>query len=114
MLSQSWLKQFFKGTDQKVIEDQQTDFMISNVGGGNVYSGGFPKPVHKHMYITEELFDLRSKILKESILECGVSANLTERWVRFDSAFKYSLVKKSLGDCQKRYFTDEIINAPKP
>jgi truncated hemoglobin YjbI len=109
-----WLKHYFDGIDQKIIENQQTDFMISNMGGGKVYSGGFPKPVHKHMFITEELFDLRSKILKESILECGVPTNLAERWIRIDSAFKHSLVKKNLGECEKRYFTDEIINIPKP
>ena len=27
-----WLKNFFLHIDQKVIEDQQTDFMVSNMG----------------------------------------------------------------------------------
>jgi hemoglobin len=76
--------------------------------------GGMPKRVHKHMYITEELFDLRTEILKESILVCGVQEALTERWVRVDSAFKHSLVKSNLDKCEKRYFTDEILNYPKP
>jgi len=109
-----WLKNFFLHIDQKVIENQQTDFMVSNMGGGKIYSGGMPKNVHRHMYITEELFDLRTKILKESILACGVPEVLAERWIRIDSAFKHSLVKKSLDQCEKRYFTDEILNFPKP
>ena len=40
-----WLKGFFEEIDQKVIENQQTDFMTSNMGGGKIYSGGFQKNV---------------------------------------------------------------------
>ena len=40
-----WLKGGFEEIDQKVIENQQTDFMTSNMGGGKIYSGGFPKNV---------------------------------------------------------------------
>jgi len=110
----SWLKIFFLHIDQKVIENQQTDFMVSNMGGGKIYSGGMPRNVHRHMYITEELFDLRTEILKESILACGVPGALAERWIRIDVAFKHSLVKKSIDDCEKRFFTDEILSFPKP
>lgn len=109
-----WLKIFFLHIDQKVIENQQTDFMVSNMGGGKIYSGGMPRNVHRHMYINEELFDLRTEILKESILACGVPGALAERWIRIDGAFKHSLVKKSIDDCEKRFFTDEILNFPKP
>ena len=109
-----WLKNFFLHIDQKIIENQQTDFMNANMGGGKIYSGGMPKNVHRHMYISEELFDLRSKILRESVLACGVSEDLAERWIRIDSAFKHSLVKNSVDDCEKRFFTDEILNFPKP
>ena len=109
-----WLKKFFLHIDQKLIENQQTDFMISNMGGGKIYSGGMPKNVHRHMYITEELFDLRTQILRESILACGVREELADRWIRIDSAFKHSLVKPSVDKCEKRYFTDEILNFPKP
>jgi truncated hemoglobin YjbI len=109
-----WLKHFFSTVDQKVIEDQQTDFMTANMGGGKIYFGGIPKNVHKHMFINEELFDLRSKILRECIIECGVSEHLAERWINIDYAFKHSIVKKDAGQCEKRYFTDEIINISKP
>ena len=109
-----WLKKFFLNIEQKLIENQQTDFMIANMGGGKIYSGGMPKNVHRHMNITEELFDLRTEILKESILACGVKEALAERWIRIDSAFKHSLVKKSLDQCEKRFFTDDILNFPKP
>ncbi|PIR00086.1 MAG: group 1 truncated hemoglobin [Nitrospinae bacterium CG11_big_fil_rev_8_21_14_0_20_45_15] len=110
----AWLKHFFAEVDQKVIENQQTDFMVSNMGGGRVYSGKLPKPAHKHMNITDEMFEERNRILKESILECGVRPDLAERWLKIDYAFKRSLVKNSLSECEKRFFTDEILDFPKP
>ena len=109
-----WLKHFFLPTDQKHIENQQTDFMVSNMGGGKIYVGGIPNAVHGRMYISEDLFDLRSVILKECILECGVPEALAERWIRIDGGFRNALVKSSIDECEKRFFTDEILAFPKP
>ncbi len=109
-----WLKQFFSTIDQKTIENQQTDFMVSNMGGGKIYSGALPKNGHKHMFITTELFDLRKMILEESLAECGVPTELAKRWLRIDDAFRKSIVKDDPSQCEKRFFTDEIQIFPKP
>ena len=109
-----WLKQFFSEIAQKTIEDQQTDFMVSNMGGGKIYSGALPKNAHKHLFVTDEMFDLRNKILKASLDECGVAQDLAERWLRIDDAFRKSIVKEDPGQCEKRFFTDEIVILPKP
>lgn len=109
-----WLKQFFADIDQKTIEDQQTDFMVSNMGGGKIYSGALPKNAHRHMFVSHELFDLRQVILQESLLESGVPEDLAERWLRIDEAFRKSIVKDDPSQCEKRFFTDAIKNFPKP
>lgn len=109
-----WLKQFFADIDQKTIEDQQTDFMISNMGGGKIYSGALPKNAHRHMFVNNELFDLRQVLLQESLLESGVHEDLAERWLRIDEAFRKSIVKEDPSQCEKRFFTDAIKNFPKP
>ena len=79
------------------------------VGGPKMYCGKFPVPAHKHMYITEELFDLRHQMLKESISEAGLSDEIRDKWLKIDNSFKDALVKKSIHDCQKRFATDEIL-----
>ena len=56
----------------------KTDFMTANIGGGKIYFGKLPKPTHKHMFISEELFYLRNEILRESVEECGEPKNLAE------------------------------------
>ena len=53
--------------------------MVANMGGGKSYMGGIPKNVHMRMNIGEEMFDLRSEILRECILECGVPEALAVR-----------------------------------
>jgi hemoglobin len=109
-----WLKGFFKDVLQKTIENQQTDFMTSNMGGGKIYSGAFPINAHKHMFVTDEQFDVRYQLLKDSLREAKVPDDLAERWLRIDDAFRKSIVKTDPGQCQKRYFTDEIVIVPKP
>ena len=60
------------------------------------------------MLITDELFELRSRFLKESLIEAKINAEHMEKWIRIDGAFRSGIVKKSLTDCEKRYNTDSI------
>jgi len=104
-----WIGQYFQEVPQDRIEAQQVDFMTSSLGGGSVYLGRLPVPAHKHMFISEELFDLRQKYLEEAFVEAKASKELVEKWNKIDEAFRRRLVKKNLGDCEKRFFTDEIL-----
>lgn len=108
-----WIGQFFTDVPRHVIEDQQTDFMAQTMGGPAQYCGKFPIPAHKHMFITEELFDLRHAMLEASLREAGVPAPLAESWLAIDAAFKPRLVKKSPSECEGRFNTDPILVIPK-
>jgi truncated hemoglobin YjbI len=109
-----WIGQYFKEVPQDRIESQQVDFMTGALGGGNVYLGRLPVPAHKHMYISNELFDLRQKYLEEAFIEAKASPELIEKWNRIDEAFRGRLVKKNLGECEKRFNTDEILYFKNP
>lgn len=93
-----WLGQFFIGHDQTAIENRQTSFMAEKMGGEVVYMGKEPRITHETMYITQELFDLRSELLDEAIREAGVPDGLRERWLRIDNAFSKAIVKPSKED----------------
>ena len=103
-----WIGKFFQGIDQNVIESQQTDFMGQNFGGPVYYLGKLPVAAHKHMLINEKLFELRSFLLEESLREAKVDSEHIKKWLKIDSAFKNGIVKNSINDCQKRFFTDEL------
>lgn len=108
-----WLSQYFIGKDRQILEDQQTDFMMSIMGGPKLYMGRTPKYAHQHMVITEELFELRQQLLSDSIRECNITDDLREEWLGTDNALKRALVKKSREEC-KAYSEDEILDFKKP
>jgi truncated hemoglobin YjbI len=105
----SWLKKFFSHIEQTHIENQQTDFMTKALGGPAIYCGRLPVPAHKHMFISEELFDLRHQLLKESLEECRIDPSVIVSWLKIDLAFKSALTKSNPSECEKRFFTDELV-----
>ena len=104
-----WIGLYFKEVPQERIESQQVDFMQGALGGPTSYCGRLPVPAHQHMYIDEELFDLRQKYLTEAFAEAGACQELIDKWLKIDNAFKPKIIKKSMSDCEKRFFTDEIV-----
>jgi len=105
-----WLKKYFTDKPQEVLESQQTDFMIQLMGGPKCYGGKSPKSAHQHMVITEELFELRSQLLSESIKEAGVPDSLRKEWLAADAVLKRSLVKTSEKECTQAYPNQPILN----
>ena len=110
----AWIGKYFHGIQQEIIETQQSDFMAQAMGGPAMYLGKLPIAAHKHMLITEELFELRTQLLIESLKEAGVSEKNKELWLKIDQAFKKGIVKKTVSECSLRFNTDEIINVKKP
>jgi len=109
-----WLGKFFAHRDQRALEDQQSDFMSGNFGGPKVYGGRNPERAHEHMFVSQELFDLRHKMLSDAIIACGVAEEQRLKWLKIDAAFAPKIVKDSAADCVKRFATDDILAFPKP
>ncbi len=92
---------------------QQTEFMMGLFGGPKIFGGRPPKGAHQHLYITEEQFELRHKILGDTLLEFGIRGELRERWLYYDNSFKSQIVKSSIDQCEKRYTNDRIRFVPR-
>jgi hemoglobin len=115
LLSHPWLQGFFVGVARSHLENQQTDFMTDLFGGSpKCYFGKFPMPAHQHLFITDEVFMVRHKLLEESLREEKLSDDVIERWLKFDMSMKRSVVKATIDDCEKRYNTDTIIAIDNP
>lgn len=115
LLSHLWLKKFFAGFERWHLEEQQTDFMADLFGGNPAcYQGRKPMYGHQHMFIDEEIFMIRHKLLAESITEANVPNTLKERWLKYDMGMKAAIVKKSVDECEGRYKTEKILIVPKP
>lgn len=109
-----WIGQFFKEIKQETIESQQTDFMAQAMGGPQNYNGKLVLQAHKHMFITEDLFEVREQLLQEAFKEANASPELQARWNKIDNAFKKALIKNKITDCEVRFKTDEILAFPNP
>lgn len=109
-----WIGKYFEEIDQETIQSQQVRFMMGNLGGPKIYTGRLPGPAHKNMFINEELFQLREKLLMESFDEAKASSELIERWLKIDNAFKHMIVKNSLSECEKTFAGDTILNFTNP
>ena len=109
-----WLKQFFENIPQQHIEDQQVDFMQRVLGGQNIYAGKAPPAAHMHIVITEEVFEVRQKLLKEAFNEAKASQELIDRWLTLDQSFKRVLLKAGPSQCKRRFNSDEILHFQKP
>lgn len=90
-----WLKHFFVGHNQQAIENRQTGFMAIKMGGKVTYMGKEPKAAHEHMFITQELLDVRTALLREALEEANVAEDLIKRWLKIDNAFGQQITKDS-------------------
>lgn len=109
-----WLGQFFLGKWQSVLAEKQTQFMVSAFGGPNNYKGDTPAFVHMHMYITDEMADLREELLRQAILDEGLSEDIAERWLKVDHAFRDGIVKNSVEECVMKCQGQLPVTAKKP
>jgi len=109
-----WMKLYFENISQQHIEDQQVDFMQKVLGGDNLYVGKAPPAAHMHIFVSEELFEVRQQLLKEAFEETNACPELADKWMSMDYSFKKIIVKDSLADCKGRFGTDPVLNFPKP
>ena len=107
-----WLSKYFTDKPQELLEEQQTDFMMQLTGGPKIYAGKTPKSAHQHILITEELFELRARLLSDSIKEAGLSDDLRQEWLDADATFKRVLIKKSEAECSRAYPDQPILDFP--
>lgn len=103
-----WLSKFFVDVEQEHIASQQAEFMQGVLGGRRIFCGRLPGAAHPHIRITEEAFDLRQELLRETLVELGVDEETRQRWLILDEAFRGRLVK-TIDECEKRYASDIII-----
>lgn len=114
MFNHPWLGQFFFGKSEEVLITKQTQFMVAAFNGPNRYTGDTPAFVHMHMFITDEVADLREQILRQAILDEGLSATIADRWLKVDQSFRSAIVKKSVDECVLKCVGQVPVTAEKP
>jgi len=109
-----WLKHYFLEVPQQHIEEQQVNFMQKVLGGENLYIGKAPPVAHQHMFIPDELFEVRKSLLIEAFNETNAHPDLVNKWLTLDESFRRLLVKKSQSACIARYKSEGVVAFDKP
>ena len=109
-----WLSRFFTEVAQQHIEDPQTDFMRGALGGAKVFRGHTPRSAHRHMFISQELFERRYALLRDALDEAGVCPELRTRWLEVDAAFRCVVTKQDPGRCRGRNALEGVVVIARP
>jgi hemoglobin-like flavoprotein len=114
LFDEPWLETFFFGKSKESLIIKQTQFMVAAFGGENHYTGDTPAFVHMHMFITEEMSQVRGRILRAAILAEGLSESIADRWLTVDKNFWSAIIKKSVAECVMKCQGQVPIVAKKP
>ncbi len=93
---------FFQHRAKTLLVRKQSEFMIAAFGGPNNYHGEPPAFLHMHMFITQEMLDVRNTYLERAILEEGISEELCKLWLKVDQSFHAAIVKTTIDECVMR------------
>lgn len=114
LFDDDWLGRFFWGKDLESLVVKQTDFMCACLGGPNRYRGETPAIAHMHMFVTDEIFDLRQAMLRRAIEADGLPADVVDAWLQADAVFRPAIVKRSVDECVMRCVGQLPVVAKKP
>jgi truncated hemoglobin YjbI len=109
MYEDEWLSKVFANTKIEIIKSQQTDFMLGVLGGPKRYGGRSPKDAHPHIFIQEDMWELREQYLRKALNEVNAPDSIQQKWLAIDNAFKNAILKGSIAECVGRYKTEPVI-----
>lgn len=89
---------FFEKNHDELLKHQFA-FTAAMLGGPNDYEGRAIAPIHKPLLIRPPQFMRRRVILRETMQDHGLDAELMEAWTTMEDKLK-SLVLMDYGDCR--------------
>ena len=83
----------FTGKDKAQIVEHQVWFTARFLGGPNRYTGRPLPEAHASLPLLPGHFDRRHHLLRQTLAEYKVPANVAEEWLRIDQSLKPSVLK---------------------
>ena len=87
------LAHFFADTDRETLKGKQFTFLKQRFTGERVYMGQRPRNAHHRMVISDEEFDYRAEVLRETLCAHGLLPEHVEKWMRVEEIFRRQIVK---------------------
>jgi NAD(P)H-flavin reductase/ferredoxin/truncated hemoglobin YjbI len=99
------LASFFEGVTKQRLIEKQFLFMRQIITGEKIYFGDQPRNTHHWMVISDDLFDYRGEMMKDSLRKFGLSGEMVERFNAIEDYYREDVVKdtpfpKKIGDTE--------------
>ena len=91
-----WLGQYFYGKNKQTLIRKQTEFVMSMAGLSTGSLLESPYTMHMHMFINEEVYNVRQEYLRRSLIAENMGVEQIQVWIDFDNAFREAIEKKLL------------------
>lgn len=89
------LSPFFKNVTKQRLTEKQYAFLKRTITGELCYFGDRPRNAHHWMVISNELFDYRNELLRQTALEHGLGEAWLQRWAAIEEAYRPDIVKET-------------------
>lgn len=96
-----WIGRFFTEVDQEIQEFNLVRF-IQMSWDDKAYpkrQARYMRHQHAHMFITDELFDLRQALFAEALRHHGHGEDVVDAFLDFNERWRPDVVKSSIEDC---------------
>lgn len=87
------LSPFFERVTQGRVIDKQYAFMRQCITGEPVYLGEQPDNAHHWMVISDEVFDRRQRLMRQTQQTCGWNPEQMQAWAQIEERFRSHIVK---------------------
>lgn len=109
-----WIGQFFTTVDRKIQEFNLVHF-IQRSWDDKAYPKRQARTLwhqHAHLFIGDELFDLRQELFAEALRHHGHGKDVVEAFLDFNERWRGVVVKSSIEECSD--MLAEIVVCPRP
>lgn len=109
-----WIGQFFTKVDQRNQETKLVRFfqMSWDDRAYPEMQAQYLRQEHAHMYITEELFELRQALFSRAVRDLGHGPEVVEAFAVFNELWRAHVVKRSIDECSDMFTA--IVEHPRP
>jgi hemoglobin len=91
---------FFARADKQRIKDKEYEFAAQHLGATQLYTGRSLRSAHAPHTIALGHFNRRLQILKETLHDFGVPAQIAEAWLLHNRSLQNTVTASSRDDCE--------------
>lgn len=109
-----WIGRFFADVDQRNQETKLVRFLQMS-WDDRAYpelQAQYLRQEHAHMYVTEELFELRQVLFSAAVRDLGHGEEVVRAFEVFHDLWRAQIVKRSLDECSDMFTA--IVEHPRP